>query len=467
MFEFKLPDLGEGIAEGEILKWHVAEGGTIGEDEPLIDVETDKAAVTIPSPKGGKVVKLNGKEGETIEVGQVIAVIDDGAAADEAPTESATEPETAKDEGSEAARAEEEPAEQEPAPAQPSPPTSTPPKTSEDVEGRKVTAAPATRRFAREQGVDIRAVPGSGPAGRITKEDVERFVQGGGQAAAASSASSSAAGGALDATFGGDEGSGSGAALGSVSGIPYYELEATPDFSQFGPVEKEPVRSIRRKVAKKMTTSMIVAPHVALMEDVDVTDLEDFRRAERERRADHPGGKLSLLPFVAKALTVCLAEFPMFNASLDPQREEIVYKKYYGIGIAVDTPRGLMVPVVRDADKKSILDISASIVDVATRGRDGSIQPADFQGGSFTITNIGPLGGKGLIPTINYPEVAILGMGRAEDRVVVIDGEAVIRTILPLTLAFDHRIADGADAARFIAKLKTLLESPLSWLVEI
>ncbi|RMF72038.1 MAG: 2-oxo acid dehydrogenase subunit E2, partial [Acidobacteria bacterium] len=294
-------------------------------------------------------------------------------------------------------------------------------------------------------------VPGTGPGGRVTADDVRRAAAGGAGAAPAAAAAPA----------------GTPEPVASVSGIPFLEIEPLPDFAQLGPVEREPIRSIRRKVARKMTTSMILVPHVALFEDCDVTELERFRREERTRREGHPGARLSLLPFVVKAVTRCLAEFPMFNASLDPARGEIVYKKYYNVGFAADTPKGLIVPVVRGTDRRSVLDISAEIIRLAEAARDGRIDVADLQGGTFTITNIGPLGGKGLIPTINYPEVAILGMGRASQQPVVRDGEIVVRTILPLTLTFDHRVADGADAARFMARLVGLLSRPLSWLVEV
>jgi pyruvate dehydrogenase E2 component (dihydrolipoamide acetyltransferase) len=215
-----------------------------------------------------------------------------------------------------------------------------------------------------------------------------------------------------------------------------------------------------------MVTSMVLVPHVAHMDEADVTLLEEFRRKERDRRKEMPGGRLTLLSFVVKAVTAGLKAAPVFNASLDPFREEIVYKRYYNIGIAVDSGRGLIVPVVKDTDRKSIVQISSDIEDVAGRAREGKVDVADLRGGTFTITNVGPLGGTALIPTINYPEVAILGMGRVQEKPVVRDGEIVIRKILPLTLAFDHRIADGADAARFVAELARQLSDPNLLLLE-
>lgn len=432
MYEFKLPDLGEGIREGEILKWHVSEGETIGEDQPLIDIETDKAAVTIPSPAAGVVSKLNGNVGDILNVGDVLAVIGDGkgVVTEVAPSlpaevaEPVSEPEPAITAEAVA-----------PAPTVPV------------VRTGPVPAAPATRRLARELGIDINLVPPTGPAGRVTSEDVRLFSEGKTPEAAVPEA-------------------GTEFAAGTASAIPFLDLEPLPDFSKWGEVEIEEFRSIRRKVAHRMVTSMILVPHVAHMDEADVTNLEIFRRKERERIEGQPGGKLTLLPFIIKAVTAGLKETPAFNASLDPFGEKIIYKKYYNIGVAVDTGKGLVVPVVRDTDCKSIRQISADIEDLAVRAREGTLTVDEMRGGTFTITNVGPLGGTALIPTINYPEVAILGMGRAQPKPVVVDGEIVIRTILPLTLAFDHRIADGADAARFVTEMIRQLSDPSLLLLE-
>lgn len=436
MFEFKLPDLGEGIHEGEILKWHVEVGGSVKEDDPLVDVETDKAAVTIPSPKAGRVAAINAKVGDTAKVGAVIVVLDDGtaAAAPPAPPAMAATPAAPAAPATPPSRAAAPAAvATQPVPAIPAAAPRGP-----------VPAAPATRRYARELGIDINAVPGSGPGGRVGREDVERF------AAAPAAAPEEEVVAAPPAAIG--------------AGIPFLEIEPLPDFAQEGPVEREPIRSIRRKVAKKMTTSMILVPHVAHIDEADVTTLDEFRRRERERRAGQPGARMSLLPFVVKAVAAGLAEFPMFNASLDPARGEIVYKKYYNVGVAVDSGHGLVVPVVRGADRKSVLEIAAEIEDLAARARAGKLDAAEMRGGTFTITNVGPLGGTALIPTINYPESAILGMATAKPKPVVHEGQIVARTILPLTLAFDHRVADGADAARFVGALVRRLSEPLSWL---
>ena len=453
MFEFKLPDLGEGIAEGEILKWHVEPGGPVVEDEPLLDVETDKAAVTIPSPRGGRIASLKGKVGDIINVGDIVVVIDDGSV------------EAASVEDAAARKTFAEPDAPEPEPV----PETVAPAALPGVR-RPVPAAPATRRLARELRIDINLVVPTGPGGRVTPEDVHRFAEQGAGRPAAAAASVPAADLPLvehlpARTVRDDTAFAEFAAHASAT-IPFLELEPLPDFSQDGPVEVEALRSIRRKVARKMVTSMALIPHVAHMDDADVTDLEIFRKREKDRRAGRSGGNLTLLAFVIKAVTAGLRAAPAFNASLDPFREEIIFKKYYNIGFAADTGRGLVVPVVKGTDTKSIVEISDEVYDKAVRARDGKLPAEEMRGGTFTITNIGPLGGTALMPTINYPEVAILAMGKVQEKPVVRDGEIVIRRILPLTFAFDHRIADGADAARFVAELVRQLSDPNLLLLE-
>ena len=424
MFEFRLPDLGEGIHEGEIIKWHVQVGDLVKADEPLVDVETDKAAVTIPSPVGGRIIRLGGNVGDTVTVGGVIAVIDETA------TEAREAPEAAP----------------------PKPPV------AEVVPGkpveRPVPAAPATRRLARELGVDLRLVSPTGPGGRVTPEDVRRFAEGEQVPAPPPPPPLGAERAEVEA------------AARAATAIPYLDLAPLPDFAQWGPVDRQPLRSIRRKVAYKMVTSKILVPHVAHMDEADVTLLEEFRHRENERRRGQPGPHLTLLAFVIKAVTAGLRATPAFNASLDPFKDEVIYKKYYNIGIAVDTGKGLMVPVIRDTDRKSIVAISLAVEDLAKRAREGTIEVSDLQGGTFTITNVGPIGGTALIPAVNYPEVAILGMGRVQEKPVVRDGQIVIRKMLPLTLSFDHRVADGADAARFVSEMVRELSDPNLLLLE-
>ncbi|MEZ4385996.1 MAG: dihydrolipoamide acetyltransferase family protein [Candidatus Krumholzibacteriia bacterium] len=437
MFEFLLPDLGEGIAEGEVLKWHVKVGETVAEDAPLLDVETDKAAVTIPSPRGGTLTAAGGKVGEVVNVGAVIAVIDDGSAAAPAAT---------------------------PQPAARVAPAAVPQAPVAATAGRPKPAAPATRRLARELKVDINLIAGSGPAGRVTPEDVHRFAAAG---PFAPTAEPDADQHVPAREVRADDHAFAEFAAHAASTIPFLELEPMPDFAVDGPVEIEPLRSIRRKVARKMVTSMALVPHVAHMDEADVTALEEFRRSQKSARSDDPGiGKLTLMSFVIKAVTAGLRAAPSFNASLDPFKEEIIYKKYYNIGFAADTGRGLVVPVIRGTDRKSIRELSAEIAEKAGLAREGKLPAEDMRGGTFTITNVGPLGGTAMLPTINYPEVAILGMGKVQEKPVVRDGQIVIRKILPLTLAFDHRIADGADAARFVGELIRQLSDPNLLLLE-
>ncbi|HPF71646.1 MAG TPA: dihydrolipoamide acetyltransferase family protein, partial [Candidatus Krumholzibacteria bacterium] len=374
MFEFKLPDLGEGIHEGEILKWHVAEGGTVAEDAPLVDVETDKAAVTIPAPRGGKVRALRGKVGDIINVGDVVVVIDDGsgdtaAAADAAADAVFAEPD----------RPETTPAPEAAAPA------------AQPGVRRPVAAAPATRRLARQLKIDINLVAPSGPGGRVTPEDVHRFAERGAHAAPAKAAPAAvpaaAAAEHVAARQVRDESAFAEFAAHASATIPFLELEPLPDFSTDGPVRIEALRSIRRKVARKMVTSMALVPHVAHMDEADVTELDAFRRRERERRKGGAGGNLTLLAFVMKAVTAGLRATPAFNASLDPFREEIIYKDYYNIGFAADTGRGLIVPVVRGTDRKSIVQLADDVFDLATKAREGTLGAEHMRGGTFTITN--------------------------------------------------------------------------------
>jgi pyruvate dehydrogenase E2 component (dihydrolipoamide acetyltransferase) len=379
----------------------------------------------------GQVHSLGGKVGDVVTVGTVIVVID-------------TDTEAARDEAAAASE-----------PPDVFVPAAVAPVQAEALDTpRPIPAAPATRRLARELGVDLRQITPSGPAGRVTPEDVHRHAAGPDLVAepAPAAAPESRAQAELAAH--------------AATAIPFLDLEPLPDFSQWGPVEIEALRSIRRKVAHKMTTSMILAPHVAHMDEADVTDLEAFRRRERERRAGQPGGHLTLLAFVVKAVTAGLRATPAFNASLDPFAEQIVYKRYYNIGIAADTGKGLVVPVIKETDRRSIIQVSAEIERLVGLAREGALDVEDLRGGTFTITNVGPLGGTALIPAINYPEVAILGMGKVQEKPVVRDGQIVIRKILPLTLAFDHRIADGADAARFVSEMVRQLSDPNLLLLE-
>jgi pyruvate dehydrogenase E2 component (dihydrolipoamide acetyltransferase) len=423
MFEFKLPDLGEGVHEGEILRWYVEEGARVELDAPLVEVETDKAAVTLPCPVAGVVRAHGGVPGTILKVGELIARLETDEAQAEAKPVPTPPPSLAAS----------------PAPSQTLAPSRQGP----------VPAAPATRRIARELGVDLRLVPGSGPAGRVGPEDVRAFVAARASEPASPSPTPASppetppARAALAAPF-----------------LPFLEIEPLPDFSSQGETTRVPLRSIRRRIAHKMVTSMTLVPHVAHMDEIDVTELEAWRQALKARL---PAGGITLTAVVLRVLAGLLREHPRFNASLDPFAEEIVIKHFVNLGVATDTERGLVVPVIREADRKSILDLSAEVQRIAAEARAGTLPPEAFRGGTFSVTNIGALGGTGCVPAINYPEVAILGLARAQDRPVVRDGQIVIRRMLPVTLSFDHRVADGADAARFVNALAARLSDP--WLL--
>ncbi|WDP90216.1 MAG: 2-oxo acid dehydrogenase subunit E2 [Desulfobacter sp.] len=423
MFEFRLPDLGEGIHEGELLKWHVAEGDRINEDDPLCDMETDKAAVTIPSPRTGIVAALRAAPGDTVNVGEVFAVIDDGSV--------------------------EEAVGSPPQDATPSAPLAPEEETVDTGALKRVIAAPATRRLAREMGIDIRRVTGTGPGGRITPEDLARHD---GQPAAADAAAAKTppAGKSVD-DFLGDR------------AIPFFEMPATVDAD--GPVKRIPIRSLRKKTAVKMTTASILVPHVAHMDEIDVTPIEELRKEYNARNGE--SGKLTLMAFVAKAVAAGLKQFPMFNASVDTEAGEIVHKLFYNIGFAADTPRGLMVPVIHDTHRRSLAETGMRIRYLTEKARAGEIEIQELTGGTFTITNVGAVGGTHVFPIINIPETAILGLGRVEEKPVVRAGEIVIRKMLPVTLCFDHRAADGAQAATFVREIKTMLEDRLEFMVRI
>lgn len=388
--EFKFPDVGEGIAEGEIVRWLVKEGDWVKEDQELVEVETDKAVVTINSPYTGKIEELHGQEGQIIKVGEPLATIDgkDEAAA---AVESGKE-----DSGTVVGSLAEEPP-------------------IEVV--RPVLATPAVRAFAKQINVDLAEVKGTGPAGRITKEDIERVA---GRSVAPST------GAAADA---------------------------------YGAVEKIPLRGIRRTVAKRMAEASKRVADVTIWHDADITELAELRARENQSMAA-PGVKLTYLPFLIKAAVAALKTHPYFNASLDEEAQEIILKKYYNVGIAVDTTEGLIVFVIKKADQKSIPDLAREGATLAEKARLRKIDLADLRGSTFTITNYGVVGASYGTPIINHPEVAILGVGKIDDRPVVRNGQIVIRKMMPLSLAFDHRVIDGVEAGRFLGVVIRHLENP-------
>ncbi len=413
MVDIKFPDVGEGITEGTLVKWLVKIGDEIKADQAVAEIETDKAIVEIPSSKGGKVSKLYGKEGDTIKVGSTIATL-------AVPGEEVRIPEPKPP----AAKPEEKPVEAKPEARMPEKQAEIP---------SKVLATPATRRLARELGVDITRVQGSGPGGRVTDEDIRKFAE----------------------------------AKPEIR--PEAKPEALPPEAQpeMKPAEERiAVKGIRKTIGERMVKSLFTAPHVVSMDEADVTELVNLREKEKGP-AEEKGVKLTYLAFIVKAVTVALRQHPYLNASLDSQKNEIVLKHYYNIGIAVDTPEGLMVPVIKDADRKSIMEIAKETEELAGEARNRKIKLPDLKGNTFTITNIGSIGGIFSTPIINPPDVAILGVHRIRDMPVVIDGEVRIRKILPLVLSFDHRVLDGAQAARFMNTLIEHLKDPDLFLLDV
>ncbi|HEX9420694.1 MAG TPA: dihydrolipoamide acetyltransferase family protein [Methylomirabilota bacterium] len=422
---FVLPDLGEGLVEAEIRAVLVHEGDVVKEDSPLLEVETDKAQVEIPSPFAGRVEKIHVEPGQTVKVGQpLVSFADAGGAAAPAPSAAPAA-----------------------APVAPAPR----PAASERADGGPVAAAPSTRRLAREMGVDLHAVRGTGPGGRITDDDVRASA---GKPAAAPAAPARAVAPAGPAK-----------PLAMPLAKAGLEPPPLPKFEQWGPVDRQPLSHLRRTIAERMALSAALVPHVSHFDKVDITDLNAIvtRSFEAAKQREIT---LTLTSFILKAAALALHEHPQFNASLDARAGELILKRYCHLGIAVATDRGLIVPVIRDVDKKPVMELARELAALAQRVRDGKAALDDLRGGTFTVTNIGALGGTGAIPIINYPEVAILGVARGREEPVVRSGQIVVRTMLPITLTFDHRVADGADGARFAQAIIRRLEAPETLFLE-
>jgi len=411
--EFKLPDLGEGIHEGEVLAVRVAVGQAVKEGDIILEVETDKAAVEIPSPTTGTVLEILVKAGDTVKVGQVLMTF---SAPGEKP---AVVPE--------------------PAAAGPEPAAAPAPGPRRGP----VPASPATRRVARELGVDLAQVTPSGAAGLVTAEDVRAFAAAGKAVGAPAAARPRPA-----------------ADIPATTAAPAPEL---PDFAKWGPVERVPFRSIRRATARQMSLAWSQIPHVNSQDYVDVTRLEVFRRRHK-KEIEALGGRLTLTVFALKAVTTALKSIPRINSSLDTTSGEMVLKKYYHIGVAVNTEEGLVVPVIRDVDNKSIKDLAVELHTLVQRAHARKIGLEEFQGGTFTITNAGALGGWTFSPIINHPQVAILGLGQGRLQPAVVRGEKGLaiaaRLIMPAVLCIDHRVLDGADAVNFLKLFKQIMEDP-------
>jgi pyruvate dehydrogenase E2 component (dihydrolipoamide acetyltransferase) len=437
---FALPDLGEGLTEAEIIAVLVREGDVIAEDAPLLEVETDKAQVEIPSPMGGRVEKIHVSPGQTVKVGTVLVTFAD-AGASAPPAAAAGGAAHPKPSAAPARRA--APAQSSPSPAEPSA-ALLPPAAQAPAAG-PVAATPATRRLARELGVTLQGVRGTGPGGRIVDDDVRAAAARVGQPTAAAPA----------------ERAKPAAPAGPARPLAGVGLEPPPlpRFEQWGPVERAPLSHLRRTIAERMTLSATLIPHVTHFDRADITDLDAIITRNLEA-ARAQGVTLTLTGFLLKATALALRSHPQFNASLDPVAGEMILKRYYHLGVAVATERGLIVPVLRDVDRKPVLEVARELGALAQRVREGKATLDDLRGGTFTITNIGALGGTAAIPIINYPEVAILGVARARPEPVVRQGQIVPRLILPLSLTFDHRIADGADGARLATDIVQRLEAP-------
>lgn len=449
--EFKLPAVGENVEKADIGGIRVAVGDVITTDQVVMDIETDKAVFELPCPLAGKVAKIHVKPGDTVPVGGLLLTLEAGVQAPKAPPAPAKSPPAAT--ASPAPTPSKPPAAEPPRPATapapatavaPPPKVTTPaasasPAESNGAKAAPAPAGPATRRLARELGVDLHRVSGTGPGGRITAEDVQGFVRN----ILANSAAASGGGG-------------------SAAAPPL------PDFSQFGEIERQPLSKIMRTGAANLSLAWSVIPHVTQHELADVTELEAARKRYSQASGGKEGGpKITMTVLAMKAIVTALKSFPRFNASYDAVTGEVVLKRYYNIGIAVDTENGLMVPVVRNVDAKSVVQLAGELTELAQKARDRKLTMADMQGGSFTITNLGGIGGTYFTPIVNYPEVAILGMSRTNQQQVIVNGKPEIRLMLPLSLSYDHRVINGADAARFIVKLAGLLTDPFQLLSEV
>ena len=439
--ELKLPELGENVTDGDVLKVLVRVGDVIRREEPILELETGKATVEVPAAVGGRITDIRVKAGDKVKVGQVLMVLDQvdapsaAAASTAAPKQPAVAP-PAQGEG----RARE---------GVPSPPAkaAAPAAAVPDRAGeRPISAAPSVRQFAREVGVEIHEVTGSGPGGRISVEDVKKHARQRSSAAASSV----------------------GAGEVRVKDAPL------PDFARFGPTTREPMSQVRLATAQQMSLSWAAIPMVTHYDQADITELEKARKVSAPR-AEAAGTKLTLTAVLVKVVASGLKAFPRFNASVDMARREIVFKQYVHVGVAVDTDRGLLVPVIRDADRKTVLQLAKELGDLAARARERRVKLDELQGANFTITNLGGLGAKHFSPVINFPESAILGVGRAALQPVYGSGDSIDvhavpvlkpRLLLPLALTYDHRLIDGADAARFLRSLIETLEQPFRLLLE-
>ncbi|MBZ4420877.1 dihydrolipoamide acetyltransferase family protein [Myxococcus sp. RHSTA-1-4] len=418
-FEFKLPDLGEGVMEGELVKWHVKEGDMVKEDQVLAEVMTDKATVTVPSPKAGRVVKTHGKEGDMAKVHQLLVTLEiEGAA-----------PVQAAGHGAHGAAA--APVSAPAAGAAPAAAAATGNGAGAPASATKVLATPVTRRMAREHGLDLSAIAGSGPQGRVTKADVVAALEGGAQKNVVAPAA------------------------------PQQARPAAPPVASGRADERIPLRGLRKKIAEKMVRSKFTMPHFAFVEEVDATELVALRaRLNKQLAAAGDGTKLNYLPFIIKATIAALKKFPHLNANFDETTQELVVRGEYNIGMAVATPDGLTVAVVKDADRLTLAELAQETARLGAAARERKLKMEELTGGTFTITSLGQSGGLFATPIINHPEVGIMGVHKLKQRPAVKDGQVVVRDMMNLSLSCDHRIIDGSVAADFVYEVIKYLEKP-------
>jgi pyruvate dehydrogenase E2 component (dihydrolipoyllysine-residue acetyltransferase) len=424
--EVKVPDIGD-FNDVPVIEVHVKPGDAVNADDPLVTLESDKATMDVPSPAGGAVADVLVKVGDTVSEGTPILMLQPGDGALTEPPTLVEQQEPPPEAAQPAAAAAPTPAAA-PAPAAAAPAPAAPAAAAPDVAGAH--AGPSVRRMAREFGIDLGAITGTGPKSRITKDDLLAFLRGPAQAPAAA------------------------AAPAAGMGIP--EIPAQ-DFSKFGPVETKPLARIKKLSGPFLHRSWLNVPHVTHNDEADITDLDKYRK-ELDTAAKTDGYRVTLLAFLVKACVSVLKQFPEFNSSLSPEKDSLILKKFYNIGIAVDTPEGLVVPVVKDADRKGIIELSKEFGEISKKARDGKLSPGDMQGGTFTISSLGGIGGTSFTPIVNAPEVAILGVVRSKMSPVWSGSEFVPRLMLPVSLSYDHRVIDGALAARFTRQLCHLLE---------
>ncbi len=442
--EFRLPELGENISQGDLVRLMISPGTKVSEGQPVMELETDKAVVEVPSSVSGVVKEIRVQQGDKVKVGQVIFTLEGGVAPTpqkpkHVPVEHLSGQHAARLAFQAAIRAEGKTEEQALPPDQPLPSAPAPfimPAQLGKVAGTDhrdpVPAAPHVRRLARELGIDIHSVKGTGPGGRISEDDVKLHSK------------------LLLASV---------AAAAQAPRTAAFASPDLPDFAKWGKIERVSMRGVRRKTAEHLWQAWTTVPHVTQNDQADITELEHLR-ARFAPKAEEAGGKMTVTAIALKVCASALKIFPQFNASIDLAKEEIVYKQYINIGVAVDTDRGLLVPVIRDVDKKNIVELAAELTQLSKKARDKKLAPAEMEGGTFTITNLGGIGGTGFSPIVNYPEVAILGLSRSGMEPVWLNGKFEPRLVLPLSLSYDHRLIDGADAARFLRWVAEAFEQP-------